>query len=241
MPKPIPGYDEVGELLQGFDFMAEQLQAQIARQKSLLHDVSHELRSPLARLSMAVGLARQNPAHIAPSLDRIEIEAERLDELIGQILHLSRLDFTANQPTWATQNVVELLASVIEDATFEAQQLGRSLRWTPHLQEWLSRCNADALHSAFENIVRNAIRHTPEGAAVSISCHTGAGHALIIRVEDEGPGLDEAFLGKLFDPFSKRRPCRAWPGPGNCQKSHRFAPRQDYSQQCQPTRLDSSY
>ena len=78
--------DEIGELLSGFDHMAEEIETRIEQQKALLHDVSHELRSPLARLNLAVGLARQNPAQLDTSLSRIETEAERLDNLIGQLI-----------------------------------------------------------------------------------------------------------------------------------------------------------
>lgn len=205
-----PRTDEVGQLLSGFDKMAAQLQFQMNQQKSLLHDVSHELRSPLARLNMATGLARQNPENtqkLEECLNRVETEAERLDHLIGQLLHLSRLQSDV-KPEFSSHDVVELLGNLIEDAQFEAEQSGKRVRFDCQLQDWVMMCNPDALHSAFENGVRNAIRHTPEGAEVRVSCWAESPAAapvqkLSIRIEDEGGGLPEPILSKLFTPFFK--------------------------------------
>lgn len=202
--------DEVGQLLNGFDTMAAQLQFQMNQQKSLLHDVSHELRSPLARLNMATGLARQNPENtqkLEECLNRVETEAERLDHLIGQLLHLSRLQSDV-KPEFSSHDVIELLGNLIEDAQFEAEQSGKKVRFDCNLQGWVMMCNPDALHSAFENGVRNAIRHTPVGTEVRIRCWAGAPSAeyvqkLFIRIEDEGGGLPEPILEKLFTPFFK--------------------------------------
>lgn len=207
--------DEVGQLLSGFDTMAAQLQTQMDQQKSLLHDVSHELRSPLARLNMATGLARQNPENtqkLEECLSRVETEAERLDHLIGQLLHLSRLQSDL-KPEFSSHDVIELLGNLIEDAQFEAEQSGKQVHFDCELQSWNMMCNPDALHSAFENGVRNAIRHTPVGMQVRVSCGlegpaTGLGQKLLIRIEDEGGGLPEPTLSKLFTPFFKIGPHR---------------------------------
>lgn len=202
--------DEVGQLLNGFDKMAAQLQFQMNQQKSLLHDVSHELRSPLARLNMATGLARQNPQNtskLEECLNRVETEAERLDHLIGQLLHLSRLQSDV-KPEFSSHDVLELLGNLIEDAQFEAEQSNKKVRLDCSVQNWVMMCNPDALHSAFENGVRNAIRHTPEGTEVQIRCWAdpptaAAVQKLWIRIEDEGGGLPEPILEKLFTPFFK--------------------------------------
>lgn len=202
--------DEVGQLLNGFDKMAAQLQFQMNQQKSLLHDVSHELRSPLARLNMATGLARQNPENtqkLEEYLSRVETEAERLDHLIGQLLHLSRLQSDV-KPEFSSHDVLELLGNLIEDAQFEAEQSNKKVRFDCSVQSWVMMCNPDALHSAFENGVRNAIRHTPQGTEVRIYCWASApsaesGQKLFIRIEDEGGGLPEPILEKLFTPFFK--------------------------------------
>lgn len=202
--------DEIGELLQGFDHMAQEIENRIAQQQNLLHDVSHELRSPLARLNLAVGLARQNPSELDKSLRRIESEAERLDELIGELLHLSRLESGQQPQELATMNVVELLHAVVDDAQFEAEQLGKSvlLGCTSESFDW--PCEPLILQRAFDNIIRNAIKHTPEGGRVWVTCqpvsHKAGGRSLRIEVQDEGPGVPEALLPKLVTPFFKHGP-----------------------------------
>lgn len=194
--------DEIGELLSGFDHMAEEIETRIEQQKALLHDVSHELRSPLARLNLAVGLARQNPAQLDTSLSRIETEAERLDHLIGQLLNLSRLDTNQNAEILREHNVIELLLAVVEDAQFEAEQQNKLVEFSGDVKQWNLRCHAESLQGAFDNIIRNAIKHTPENTAVTIHC-AQQGELLQIQIEDRGPGVPAALLPKLFTPFFK--------------------------------------
>lgn len=201
--KDKPRNDEVGELLQGFDRMAGELDRQITQQKVLLHDVSHELRSPLARLNLAAGLLRQSPAQLEVGLERIERETERLDHLIGQLLKLSRLESEAWQVEMAPTDLIELLENVLMDAQFEAEQKGVVLV----AEEMPNTCrltgNADAIHSALENVIRNAIRHTPAEGKVTIAVRQFA-KAIEVSVQDEGGGLDEAVLPNLFEPFFKQ-------------------------------------
>jgi len=194
--------DEIGELLSGFDHMAEEIETRIEQQKALLHDVSHELRSPLARLNLAVGLARQNPAQLENSLSRIETEAERLDNLIGQLLNLSRLDSEQGSGNVREHNVVELLLAVVEDAQFEAEQQGKQVEFHSEIKLWNMQCDADSLQGAFDNIIRNAIKHTPENTTVKIQC-TPLGKNLRIVIFDQGPGVPPDLLPKLFTPFFK--------------------------------------
>ena len=194
--------DEIGELLNGFDHMAEEIETRIEQQKALLHDVSHELRSPLARLNLAVGLARQNPAQLDSSLSRIETEAERLDNLIGQLLNLSRLDTGHNSDILQEHNVIDLLLAVVEDAQFEAEQQNKQVEFTSDTKHWNLRCHAENLQGAFDNIMRNAIKHTPENTAVTIHCAVQH-KQLHIEIEDQGPGVPPALLPKLFTPFFK--------------------------------------
>ncbi|MDX1669204.1 MAG: ATP-binding protein [Limnobacter sp.] len=193
---------EIGELLTGFDQMAAELQTQIEQQRALLHDVSHELRSPLARLNLAVGLARQSRRKTAESLDRIEHEAERLDELIGQLLTLSRLESSQHQPAFEKHNVIELLESVLDDAEFEADQTNKQVIRNIQVDQFDIPCLANALHSAFENVIRNAIRYTPEGGRVWVHA-TVDQNTLLIEVQDEGPGVAPEKLSRLFEPFFK--------------------------------------
>lgn len=194
--------DEIGELLSGFDHMAEEIETRIEQQKALLHDVSHELRSPLARLNLAVGLARQNPAQLDTSLSRIETEAERLDNLIGQLLNLSRLDSNHNPENNRDHNVIELLLAVVDDAQFEAEQQHKQVVFNSDVKQWNLNCDAESLQGAFDNIIRNAIKHTPANTAVTIDC-TRHGKLLRIQIKDQGPGVPMALLPKLFTPFFK--------------------------------------
>ena len=195
--------DEIGQLLTGFDHMAGQIETQIRQQQSLLHDVSHELRSPLARLSLAAGLARQNPAQLESSLSRIEAEAERLDHLIGELLDLSRLEAHPAPGNLHTHNVIELLTTVLEDAQFEAQQHNKHIVFTTKVDQWLAPCEPETLQRAFENVIRNAIRYTPTGSAVEIACSRQASNQLQIQITDHGPGVEQALLTHLFTPFFK--------------------------------------
>lgn len=194
--------DEIGELLSGFDHMAEEIETRIEQQKALLHDVSHELRSPLARLNLAVGLARQNPAQLDNSLSRIETEAERLDNLIGQLLNLSRLDAQQHSGNIQEHNVIELLLAVVEDAQFEAEQQDRQVEFASAVTQWKLRCDSESLQGAFDNIIRNAIKHTPAKTAVKVRC-TQRGSTLQIEINDQGPGVPEELLPRLFTPFFK--------------------------------------
>ena len=194
--------DEIGELLSGFDHMAEEIETRIEQQKALLHDVSHELRSPLARLNLAVGLARQNPAQLDTSLSRIETEAERLDNLIGQLLNLSRLDSRQNPESNREHNVIELLLAVVDDAQFEAEQQNKQVVFNSRIKQWRLNCDAESLQGAFDNIIRNAIKHTPANTAVSIDCSLQE-KQLRIEIRDQGPGVPAALLPKLFTPFFK--------------------------------------
>jgi two-component system OmpR family sensor kinase len=122
--------DELADLGRDFDRMAQRLQAQINSQQRLLHDVSHELRSPLARLHAAIGLARQNPEKLEMTLERIERESLRLDELVGELLTLSRLEAGTPGAPPVTIDLMEMVASIADDAGFEAAASGRSVHFS---------------------------------------------------------------------------------------------------------------
>src|SRR5690606_29302852 len=180
--------DELADLGRDFDAMTAQLQALIGAQQRLLHDVSHELRSPLARLQAAVGLAQQDPGRAGSMLERIEREARRLDELVGEVLALARAESGRETGARAPLDIDELLAEVADDASFEAQTLGRSVRFTGAAPGTLIVGHAELLHRAFDNVVRNALRHTAPGSAVEIGSGF-RGDMIEIRIEDRGPGL----------------------------------------------------
>jgi two-component system sensor histidine kinase CpxA len=196
--------DELAELVRDFDSMAEQIESLINAQSRLLNDISHELRSPLARLNVALGLARQRTGpEAAATLDRIESEANRLNELIGRLLMLARLEGGEPSADKVLVPLNELVLDVVEDARFEAQ--GRNCRVVCPLVEPCEVSGSPALlRSAIENVVRNALRYTGEGTEVEIrlECVDAVNAAkAVIRVMDSGPGVPEEALDKMFRPF----------------------------------------
>ena len=191
--------DEIADLGRDFDRMAQQLQNLVSAQRRLLHDVSHELRSPLARLQAAIGLARQQPAKLDASLERIEREATRLEGMVGEVLALARLESGTASRAKERVDLAHIAASIAEDARFEAESLGRGLRFNTSGDAPVIG-NADLLHQAVENIVRNAVKFTREGTTVDVRVHT-AGSSAILTVTDHGPGIAAGELQKVFDPF----------------------------------------
>lgn len=192
--------DEFADLARDYDRMARQLQALLGAQRRLLHDVSHELRSPLARLQMAAGLLQQSPQHGEAALRRIEREVERLDQLVGEVLTLARLESGAPLGRREEIDVVALLGSVAEDARFEARAGGRELRFASSHASVVLVAHGELLLRAFENAIRNAVKHSPEAACVEVDVAV-AGAQLEVRVADRGPGLPADALQRVFEPF----------------------------------------
>jgi two-component system sensor histidine kinase CpxA len=192
--------DELADLGREFDHMADRISTLISSQKRLLADISHELRSPLARLSVALELARKNSTPTsAPALNRIEREAERLNELVGQLLALTRLESGAEKVPVEMVTLEELIQQVVEDANFEARPLRKEVRIV-QLEKCRIRGSDELLRSAAENVVRNAVRYTPEGTTVEVELRwkldTG-----VLSVRDRGPGVPESELTHIFEPF----------------------------------------
>lgn len=192
--------DELTELGQDFDYMATRLQTLLDAQRLLLHDVSHELRSPVARMRLAVGLAQQQPDKLDSALARIERETERLDELLGQMLTLSRLESGISSQGNDKINLNDLLAGIVQDANFEAQAVGSSISFQAS-QETLLTGHDELLRRAFENIIRNALKYNNEGQTVEVSIQRSEAQEVVVEVRDHGPGLPENELGKVFQPF----------------------------------------
>jgi two-component system sensor histidine kinase CpxA len=200
--------DEIGGLARDFDAMAERIEGLVESQQRLLRDVSHELRSPLARLSVALELARSKTGHeLTAALDRIEVETGRLDELISQLLLLERLAAGGAEGEREEIDLVRLVAEVVEDAGYEAAADACEVRVT--CSDILQRIVASPhlLRSALENILRNAVRHTPSGTAVEVSV-TGRAGAVEITVRDQGPGVADDELEQIFDPFYRTSEAR---------------------------------
>jgi signal transduction histidine kinase len=194
--------DELAELGHDFDRMSAQLRALMDGQRRLLHDVSHELRSPLARLQAAIGLAHQRPDRLQASLERIERESVRMDRLVGELLTLSRLEAATTLPATECVDLVEMVDQIADDARFEA-----GARVEVDAPEPVTvRAAPDLLWSAVENIVRNAVKHGA-GGRVDVCLHPD-GDLVHIEVLDQGPGIAPEHLGDVFEPFFRSNPAR---------------------------------
>jgi signal transduction histidine kinase len=203
--RPLMGLrsDEIVDLGLDFDRMATQLQQLMQSQQRLLHDVSHELRSPLTRLQVAIGLMRQSSDQDGDMLQRIERESERLDHLIEQLLTLSRLEAGAGGALTDKVDLIELLALIVEDANFEASARDCAVKLQAQ-GEFIAQVNGELLYRALENVIRNAVKYTRPGSTVTVSAavqtQTGQLH---IRVQDQGPGIPNDMLEKIFEPFTR--------------------------------------
>lgn len=193
--------DELADLGRDFDRMAERLQAAMEGQRRLLHDVSHEVRSPLARLQAAVGLLRRKYVNEEHTVERIEEEIVRIDHLVGDLLKLSRIEAGEMAGIEEEVDLHELIAEIVADANFEAEGSGRSIIWNNGAVAML-RGRPDILRVAVENIVRNALKHAPESRDITIETAVDPARAIYsIRVLDSGPGVPSEELAKMFTPF----------------------------------------
>jgi two-component system OmpR family sensor kinase len=196
--------DELADLGHDFDRMSGQLRALLENQRRLLHDVSHELRSPLARLQAAIGLAHQQPDKLEVSLARIERESVRMDQLVGELLTLARLETASALPALDDIGIAEMVAEIGADAAFEAASQGRRVTVAGATAAQV-RGTPDLLWRAIDNVVRNAIKHSLQGGVVEIVLGEAAGKVLL-QVRDRGPGVDSADLDTIFEPFYRSHP-----------------------------------
>ncbi|GAB4060991.1 HAMP domain-containing sensor histidine kinase [Uliginosibacterium sediminicola] len=192
--------DELADLGHDFDRMALRLQSLVDGQRRLFHDVSHEMRSPLARMQAAIGLARQQPQRAAETMDRIERESVRMDGLVRELLTLARLESGMSDGPRETVLLNELLSNLVDDARIEAETRGCSLHFS---EQGEPRIEADSelLHRAFENILRNAIKHSPEQGEIRIDVDAIAADKVQVRISDQGSGVPESALASIFQPF----------------------------------------
>lgn len=196
--------DEISQLIRDFDAMAEQIEKLVNAQSRLLKDISHELRSPLARLTVALELARQRTGAEAQSvLDRISQESNRMNELIGSLMTISRLESGPSTARKVPLELEQIIDEVARDATFEAQ--GRNCQVEAEILDELPVLGDPALlRSAIENVVRNATRYTPQGTTVKIhaeAAERGPSREAVIRISDSGPGVPAESLETIFRPF----------------------------------------
>jgi two-component system sensor histidine kinase CpxA len=196
--------DEIGRLGVSFDRMAERIESLVRGQQRLFGDVSHELRSPLARLSVAEGLLRQcPPEERAEYLDRIALEVEHLDQLIGQLLTLARIDSGTDSSRKERVELSSLIQEVAVDGNFEAQTKCCAVK-VDSMDVCMTTGAREQLRRAIENVVRNAIRYTQPSTDVEITMRKQCAPALskaVIQVRDHGPGVSSEHLEKIFLPF----------------------------------------
>ena len=191
--------DELADLGKDFDRMAQHLAQLMEGQRHLLHDVSHELRSPLARLNAIIGLARQQPESLEDCLSRLEHESARMDRLLSELLTLSRLESGIVKRGHEIVDLSELLSDVVADAAPEIEQASCRVELKAGIN---ARVNGDPemLHRVFDNLLRNALTHAASGGWVGIEL-SASKNEVEVRVEDCGPGVLSSEIGQLFVPF----------------------------------------
>ena len=193
--------DELGSLVRDFNTMAARIEELVSRQRQLIYDISHELRSPLARLNVALDLGRQRKGD-DPAFDHMEQDIECLNDMIERLLTVARLDTSATPIAMAQVDLTELVSQIVSAADFELQRRNGAVRWSSN-GECLVRGNAELLHSAIENVIRNAVRYTGLGNAVEVqleSTDTTPGFVRLL-VRDYGQGVPDSELVNIFQPF----------------------------------------
>jgi len=197
-----PRRDELGDLVRDFDAMADRIEELVSRQRQLISDVSHELRSPLGRLNVAIDLARQRKGD-DPAFDQAEQDTALLDEMIGRLLTIAKLDVSARDIPMVQVDLADLLTQVARNANFESHpdqdRVKLMIESAP-----LVHGNPELLHSAIENIVRNAIHYTDLGTQVEILLNRDSASKQSfarIQIRDHGPGLPDSELTNIFRPF----------------------------------------
>lgn len=192
--------DELADLARDFDVMAERIESLVTSQQRLNRDISHELRSPLARLNVALEIAkRKSSPDTLPILNRIETESSRLNEMISRLLILAKLESGSEFIEPVRIDLAELVRDVAEDADFEAQAKGRSVNISSNEASTVLG-SENLLRSAIENVLRNAVRYTANGTTVDVSLIAQNGNS-ILQVKDHGGGVPDDELANLFRPF----------------------------------------
>lgn len=193
--------DELVELGQNFDDMAGKISHLMSAQQRLLHDVSHELRSPLARMQAAIGIAEQQPEKTPEILNRIERESQRMSDLVGELLVLSRLETGVTDNAHVEISLNDLLDEIISDARFEASSKHITIHYKTDEDIFIT-VRSELIHRAIENILRNAIKFSPENAEIHLKVTTDiVKQRLNIVIEDNGPGVADADIESIFKPF----------------------------------------
>lgn len=202
---PVKARDEIANLGHSFNAMADRIQTLLVAERQLLQDVSHELRSPLARLTFEAEMVRKTTDRDASAI-RLRREIERLSELVGTLIDMARME--GDPATVEMEDVAlnDLLQNLADDCAVEAEAHHCRVSFTSSAAATV-RGNAELLHRAFENVIRNAIRYSPTGSAVEIHLYRNEDQ-IKIAVRDHGPGIPEKLIPRIFDPFFRADPSR---------------------------------
>lgn len=204
--------DELADLGADFDRMADRLQGLVENQRRLLHDVSHELRSPLARLQAIADLMRQQPERAMELIDRLERDTARMDRLVGELLTLARLDAGLVDGQVEHVDLSALVEDVVSDVRLEAETRGCAVELTLPAGLHVTG-NPDLLRRACENVLRNALRHSPPGGRIDIAARLEQGR-VCIAIADRGKGVATSDLEAIFAPFHRAAATHSFAGYG---------------------------
>ncbi len=205
--KSMNRYDEIGDLASDFNNMAERIESGINNQKRLFNDISHELRSPLARMQVGLELLQMKVKDSEkPLVERLEKDVNRMNALIGEVLQFSKLENKEMGAAKEEINLAKSLEDVCSDAEFEGNNNHKGVRLNIK-KDAVIKGNVVLIERAFENIIRNGLRFTPENTLVEVSLDIIGGNA-VIQVADHGPGIPEEDIKKIFEPFYCVKPDR---------------------------------
>jgi two-component system sensor histidine kinase CpxA len=203
-------HDELGSLVRDFNSMATRIEELVSRQRQLIYDVSHELRSPLARLNVALDLARERKG-ADPAFAHMEQDIERMNEMIGRLLTVARLDTSTTSVPMKQVDLSELVSNIVGSARFELQGRNDAVQLTTSGQYFVQG-NAELLHSAIENVMRNAIRYTTSDSSIEVGLGpqvSGDRPFISLTIRDYGRGVPESELLNIFQPFFRVEDDRA--------------------------------
>ena len=207
--------DELSQLAVQFDKMAQKLQQLVAKERHLLHHVSHEMRSPLARMQAIVGLIQSQPQKQEQYLQRLETELVRMDALVGELLTLSRLETANVKLEKEPLKLIPFMRNLVDDSQVVAEKNGQTVELTlekmPNNAEICA--NESYLYRAFDNVIRNAMNYSPEGSSIRVEMRQDAKNWLI-DITDNGPGVAENQLPHIFTAFYRADSSGSKPGTG---------------------------
>jgi two-component system, OmpR family, sensor histidine kinase CpxA len=190
--------DELATMATAFDSMAERIELLLLTQRQMLADISHELRSPLTRIGVSLELLRRGELDV---LDPMQADLDRLNQMIGQILDLMRLELAEPSAPPSRVDLLAVLEEVVDNANHEGRATDKSVVLTGPAPPYLLMSDENLIRSCIENIVRNALQHSPACGVIQASIKRTATGAIAVTIEDSGPGVPEDALPHLFVPF----------------------------------------